>query len=334
MAEPDRGVWGLAFRHDLRLVRRGAIAWAAVFCVAALSIVKGYTSAYPTPASRVAVAVLLEGNRAFDALYGVGRGLGTLGGFVAWRVSALGIVGGIWGLLTATRVLRGEEEAGRWELIVAGALTTAGATGAAFAALAVGFAIVWAAFAATLIGLGLAAGSSTLYATEIVSAAAMFGAVGAVASQLAPIRRRASALAGVALGVALLIRVVADGTGTLGWLRSVTPFGWMENVHPFAGSDVVWFTPIAVSTVVLGAVALRIATARDLGAGALWSGDSGRSSARLLGSGLGFTIRLTAMPTALWTVSVATFGGVLGLLTVDIAHFAGASPGMRGVAAR
>ena len=334
MAEPDRGVWGLAFRHDLRLVRRGAIAWAGVFSLSAVSIVKGYTSAYPTLASRVAVATLLEGNRAFEALYGLGHRLGTLGGFVVWRISALGIVGGIWGLLAATRVLRGEEEAGCWELVVSGAVTTAGATTAAFTALAVGFVVAGAVFAATLVGLGLAGGSSVLYAAEIIGAAMMFGAVGAVASQLVPIRRRASALAGIVLGGALLVRIVADGTGSLGWLRAFTPFGWMENLRPFAGSNVVWLTPIVVSTVVLGAVALRIAAARDLGAGALWSGDTGRSSTRLLGSELRFAIRRTVMPTGVWTVSMATFGAVMGLLAVDIVKFAGASPGMRRIADR
>ncbi len=33
------------------------------------------------------------------------------------------VLGAVWGLLTATRLLRGEEDAGRWELLLAGQTT-------------------------------------------------------------------------------------------------------------------------------------------------------------------------------------------------------------------
>ena len=35
----------------------------------------------------------------------------------------LSVIGGVWALLTATRLLRGEEEEGRWELLLTGQTT-------------------------------------------------------------------------------------------------------------------------------------------------------------------------------------------------------------------
>ena len=53
------------------------------------------------------------------------------------------IVGAIWGLLTATRLLRGEEDAGRWELFLAGRTTRRHAAAQAIAGLAAGFVVLW-----------------------------------------------------------------------------------------------------------------------------------------------------------------------------------------------
>ena len=63
----------------------------------------------------------------------------TVGGYAAWRVGGvLSIVAALWGLMAAVRALRGEEEAGRQELVLAGVvarrrayLAVLGAIGAA-----------------------------------------------------------------------------------------------------------------------------------------------------------------------------------------------------------
>ena len=53
-------------------------------------------------------------------------------------LALLVIVGAIWGLLTATRLLRGEEDAGRWELLLTGRTTRGGRPLQALGGLAVG----------------------------------------------------------------------------------------------------------------------------------------------------------------------------------------------------
>ena len=329
-----RTVWSTALRHDLLLLRRGTLAWTLGFAASAAAIVSSYTKAYPTDASRRAVAALIEGNHAFAALYGVARRIDTLGGFAAWRLSALSIVAAIWGLLAGTRLLRGEEESGRWELVVAGSISRAGATAAALAALGVSFAIAWVALVLVLVATKLALGGAMLLGLQVAGAGALFAAGAAVTSQLVPVRRRAAGLAGFFLGGAVLLRVVADGTETMGWLRPLTPFGWIEELRPFSGSELVWLLPLVVSLALLCWFAVHLAAARDLGAGSIWSGDTGRSSTRLLGSAVGFTARESAMPAAVWALCLGTFGAVLGLLAVDVASFAARSPGTRAVAGR
>ena len=59
-----------------------------------------------------------------NALLGLPHAMNTVAGWAEWRfVGILGAIGCIWGLLTSTRLMRGEEEAGRYELLLAGQTT-------------------------------------------------------------------------------------------------------------------------------------------------------------------------------------------------------------------
>ena len=71
-----------------------------------------YGTSYPTVAAREQFARSLSGNLGVAALVGPARRLDTVSGDVSWRLGVLSIIGAIWGLLLATRLLRGEEEAG------------------------------------------------------------------------------------------------------------------------------------------------------------------------------------------------------------------------------
>src|SRR4029450_13169595 len=96
------------------------------------------------------------------------------------------IIGAIWGLLIATRVLRGEEDAGRWELFLSGQTTRGGAARQAAIGLAAGLValglptalLAAAAGAGSEVDIGI--GAALFFATAAVSAAAIFMAVGMV----------------------------------------------------------------------------------------------------------------------------------------------------------
>ena len=74
---------------------------------------------------RRASDTLLE-NPAVRALYGMPFDVTNAGGFTVWRVGTfLCVFAGLWALMATTRVLRGEEEAGRWDLLLTAPVTRA-----------------------------------------------------------------------------------------------------------------------------------------------------------------------------------------------------------------
>jgi len=63
----------------------------------------------------------LSADPSIRALYGAPFDLSTAGGFTVWRAGQFLTLGAaLWTLLATTRVLRGEEEAGRWDLLLTG----------------------------------------------------------------------------------------------------------------------------------------------------------------------------------------------------------------------
>ena len=140
-----------------------------------------------------------------SALFGPAPQLQTVSGFTVFKISmTLMILGAVWGLLTSTRLLRGEEDSGRWDLLLCGQTTRRGATTQAIAGLGAGLVTLWAVTAVITVLSGLAverrtsrAGPSLYFALAMVATAAMFLAVGAVTSQLAATRRQAASFGAV-----------------------------------------------------------------------------------------------------------------------------------------
>ncbi|MDP9075387.1 MAG: hypothetical protein M3N98_14735, partial [Actinomycetota bacterium] len=197
MGDPARVV---AVRTARRAARSGAL-WGLVFGIYVVASSIGFATTYSTPSQRAKLATSLGSNPGIAALLGPARRIDTVAGFTAWRTMAvLTVVGAVWALFLASRLLRGEEDAGRWELYLTGQTTRARAATQALRGLASGLAAVW---AVTTV-LTLAAGSSAkvrfpvsgslYFATCLIAGPAMFAAVGALVSQLAADRRQANGL--------------------------------------------------------------------------------------------------------------------------------------------
>jgi ABC-2 type transport system permease protein len=127
-----------------KAVRSGAI-WGYIFGLAIASSAVSYTRLYKTPAQRDALAAAYGSDKATSALFGPAPQLQTVAGFTVFKISmTLIILGAVWGLLTSTRLLRGEEDNGRWELLLAGQYTRAGAAAQALGGLGAGVFTLWA----------------------------------------------------------------------------------------------------------------------------------------------------------------------------------------------
>jgi ABC-2 type transport system permease protein len=309
-----------------RAVRAGAI-WGLVFGGLVAASAFGYDASFPTAESRAKLAASFESNAGIAALLGPARRLDTVAGFTAWRtMGVLTIVGAIWGMLLATRATRGEEDAGRWELVLSGATTRRRASIDAMLGLALGWLALWAVTAVLAVLVGSAAKvsfsvtASLFLATAVCTGAGVFLAVGVLAAQLASSRRRANLIAAAVLGVAFLVRMVADSVNGLHGLRWLSPLGWIEELRPLTGSRP-WLLLALLAVVALcGVASALLAGARDLGAGPLASRDRRPARVGLLGNALGLTIRLTLPVIVAWLVALALFGLILGLVAPSAAE--------------
>jgi len=201
--------------HAFAVNARTALLWGLAFDAVVVASLTAYTAAYPTAADREAFAATLSSSRGLSVLFGTPHQLDTVGGFTAWRsLGLVSLIGAGWGLIAATRATRGEEEAGRWELVRAGPLSARAATLATGIGLVATLGLLYAVVAAACLAAGPAAAdlpiSACLYfALALVASAAVFAAVGLLAGQLAATRRQATAIAAGVFGVSFLLRVVA-----------------------------------------------------------------------------------------------------------------------------
>ena len=308
-----------------RRASRSAVIWGCVFGLYVASSATGYAATYKTAQARAQLAATFGTNAGFNALIGPAHEIGTVAGFTAWRsLGVLSIVGGVWGLLAGTRLLRGEEDAGRWELLLVGHTTRRGATARALAGLGVGLLTLWAVAAIITVAVGrahtvnIAVGPSLYLALALVCSAAIFLTVGALASQLAPTRRQAAGYAGVVLGVAYALRMIADSGTGLAWLRWVSPLGWVEELQPLTSPQPLMLLPIAALIATMAFVAIHLAGARDLGASVIADRTNAVARTRLLSGPTGLAVRLTRWVVIAWGISIALLSLMMGLIAKSV----------------
>jgi ABC-2 type transport system permease protein len=312
---PATRLVALAMAED----RRKTLGFAALFAVMAYIQPVAYRHAYSSLAERLAFARSFAGNKALLVFYGEPHDLLTVGGYSAWRVGGtLALVAAFWALLAATGKLRGDEESGRTELVLSGALPRRTVYGAALAAIGLEGLVLWGALWLGLVAGQLPAGPSAVLALAVMSVVPVFAGIGAVLSQLTDTRRAALELGGGVFAVAFALRVVADTVGGAGWARFVTPLGWAELVRPFAHPQPLALAPAAVAGGLLLGLAAAIVGRRDIGAGLLGGRQSRAPRRALLGSIAQFTARSESGSLAIWLAGTAVFALIVGLVAPSI----------------
>jgi polyether ionophore transport system permease protein len=319
-------------RHHLRSIRRGSLIWAFVFALLVVTSAAGYRTTYETPAERLVLVHTLGENAGLQAIFGHAYALDTVGGFTAWRAGGLlALAGGIWGLLVATRLMRGEEEEGRFELVLAGTLRPARAAAVVLVALAAGaFTVFVGATIGALLGGsgsgGWSAAQSLYCGMALTMPVVVFMAVGALWSQLAGARRLAAALAGGTFGVAFLLRVAADSSPSAEWLRSFTPLGWAEQLRPLTGEEPLALLPLLALIALLCAASLLVAGRRDLGSSPIRAVDERPPRLTGLSSVPGQVARTGWLTAAGWAASLGIAAFIFGLISKGVAKIAEESP--------
>jgi ABC-2 type transport system permease protein len=307
-------------RHAVRRVRTGALVVALACGGSAWATAAAYAATYPTDAARREAAAVVGTDSGLRVLLGPIDDIATVGGYLVYKNFVfLTLLLAIWATLAATRLLRGEEDAGRWQLVLAAGARPARATADVLAALALAVGVILAGTTTLTLAaardpaLGLGTGRTFLYGASLALVPAVFAATGAVASQLAGTRRAANAMALGIIGATLLLRMVADtgpGARRLLW---ATPFGWTELMRPYTAPDAWPLVPAGLTVLVLATVATLLAGRRDVGQGLLAARDGGRRRRKAPASMTGLAVRLELPVLVAWCVGAAAAGLLLGV---------------------
>jgi ABC-2 type transport system permease protein len=311
----------VVFERTARTAGRSAVLWGYVFGVFVASSAWSYASLYKTSTQRNQLAAAFGANKATIALFGPAPALQTVGGFTVFKVSmTLMIVGGIWGLLTGTRLLRGEEDAGRWDLLLCGLTTRRGAALQAIGGFGVAAVVLWTLtwVISAVVGqssrVAIGPGRAGFLALALVSPAVMFLAVGALTSQLAPTRRQAAGYGAVVLGVSYGLRMVGDAGTGLHALTWISPLGWVEELAPLTADDPWPLLLIVAFTVLVTVIAVHLAGRRDVGSSVVPDRSERAPRLRLLGGAAGLGIRLTLLTSLSWLGALALVGLLFGVV--------------------
>ena len=314
-----------------RQVRRGAVIVTALCAGMSALVVSMYHSQALDPAALEALAR----NPAIRTLFGEPVALDDPGGFTVWRTGViLAVLLAVWSSLAATRITRGEEDAGRWHLLLSGRTTLPDAVRGHLGVLAVVPLVAGTATAVAMTAAGAGVSGSMLHGAGLAGVGFFFVAVGGLTAQLFGSRSAANGATAAIVVVGLLARMVGDGVPELAWLRWTSPFGLVALTRPFATDRGLPLSVLALAGVLLLAVTARLAARRDVG-GAIIAGPGGRPARTvLLGSAAAFAVRRTLRPLAGWAAGIAAYFLLIGLVARSMTDFLTANPQFTQMAAQ
>jgi ABC-2 type transport system permease protein len=317
----------LAFRRDRIMLP----AWVYLITVLVTTTAYSFKKLYPTAAARAQLAVSGGGNPALRFLYGRLNG-SSIGALTVWRYGVwAAIFGALMTIFIVLRHTRGDEEAGRLELVgstVVGrqAPLTAGLATAVTANVAISVLL-----SIALSAIGLPVSGAVMFALAIGASGLAFTGIAAVAAQLAAGARGARGICFGVLGAAFMLRAIGDSAGPSGpsWLTWTSPLGWVELTQPFDGQR--WWVlalPCAVMVAGVG-TAYALSARRDLGAGLLPDRPGRATASGLLRGPLSLAFRLQRGVLASWAAGVVFIFAASGAAAKGIGSLLGGSAQLR-----
>lgn len=276
--------------------------------------------------ARSELVALIAADPSLRMLRGAPAGT-SLGAVMAVSTLAyLGVAIALMATFLAVRHTRGDEDAGRAELVRS---TPIGRLAPLVATLLAGIVEVAAVSAGLLAGslaIGLPAEGSALVALGLLLTGVAFVVVGLLAAQIMPTSRGANGLAAAIAGAVFVVRGVGDALADAGddlahvvsaWPSWLSPIGWITQTHPFADSDG-WapsWAPLALFAPllgVLGVLVLGLESRRELGDSLVRERGGRGTAGALLGTPLGLAVRLHRGAALGWIVAAVVVGLFIG----------------------
>ncbi|MDG4811143.1 hypothetical protein O7634_30660 [Micromonospora sp. WMMD1120] len=327
---PGRAVAWLTIRQ----IRRGALILVGLAAGMTALVAATYAQVMADPAAAGSLRALAA-NPAIRTLFGAPVGLDTAGGFTVWRVgTVLAVLLGAWSILATTRITRGEEEAGRWDLLLSSRLPAPAVLLRHLVPVLAVNAATAAAITAALLLSGTEPAGALLHGAGTGLLGMFLTAVAALAAQVFPARSPATGAAVAVLGCGLLMRMIGDGITALGWLHWLSPFGLLSLSGPYVHNRVPPLLLLAAATALITVLALAAVRRRDVHDGLLRAAPGRRPRTLLLANTATFAVRRVLRPLTGWLIGVGAYYLLIGLTAVSVTEFLGDNPGLAGEAAQ
>lgn len=312
----------LALRRD----RVRLAIWVVVLVALALFSAQSVIGLYPDGEGLAEYKQLAGSNQAVVAMGGPTHGIETTGGRIAFETWYVGIAAALMALFAAVRHTRGDEEAGRAEVVRATIVGRHAPSVAAFLVASLASLAVGLGSTASFIALDLDVIGSVVLGLSFAALGIVFAAIGLLAAQVVEHARAASGIGVAVLGAAFVVRAVGDVAGNgLSW---ASPIGWMMATQPFAGDH---WAPIALSLVVSALLvggALVLEGRRDVGAGLVAPRPGPSTAAPGLGRPVGLAWRIQRGAVAGWAAGVVLGGVAMGSIASSADEFVGDNEGL------
>ncbi len=312
-----------------RTHRRATLIWMVVLIGGMVGTAGSIAGLYTTPSQIHTYAQAVTAGDALVVVNGRVEGIDSLGGIIADEFGFLAaFLLPLLGISLVTQATRGEEEAGRLELVLAGRVARhvpilAGLTVASAAIL-----VTTVSFALGLSVFGVPVTRSLLYAASLGALAFVFAGLAALLAQVSPYSRAVYTWGLLVLAVGYVLRGVGDVTNT--WLVWLSPLGWAEKAAPFG--DMRWWTllvPLAVGGL-LAMLAVLVAGRRDLGSALLRGGPGSPRASTWLRSPLGLATAIHRPAFLGWLAGSVILAGLMGALARQFIDAVLGNPAMAG----
>lgn len=313
---------GALRRFGFKQSLKGAIIVGLIAGFMALLQGVAYPATFPDQKSRAQLAASLASAPALGILYGPIKDLDSPVGYMVYRVPTfLALIASIWGLATVTRLLRGQEEDGRWEMVLAGNTSARHATWNIFlgfsGAMVVTFVLTTLlAFAAGLSkDVTISLGTSSLIGLMILFPGLLFGALGAFVSQLSVTRRRVFMYGITLIVVCFILRGLGNAMSDMAWLKHITPFGWAELISPVSATQSWWIALLGVVSLFFVGLGVYLAGKRDIGEGFIRESTTVKPKFIFLNSPTALAFRQNLPQLIGWTATALGVSSVMVAVT-------------------
>lgn len=260
------------FLKNLRDNRNSLLWWGGGLGLLMLAIPSGYDSLFTGTDRAAAIKQVEQLTNSFSFLLGKAYDLQVLGGYIDYRMPIFAVILCIYTLLAGSVLVRGEEERGSLDLVLATPHSRTSVLLQKWAAMALTITII-----GLLIWLGLLIGvTATKYSLGVgalflsclglILVALVYGSLALLLSQFAS-RKVAASWTGGLLASTFLMDGLGESISGLSWLKYFSPFYYFnlnKPLSPSVGASWLGLLVLALIAVPLVGVALLLYLQRDV----------------------------------------------------------------------